>query len=139
MASATVADFRGRVSARIIADLVQNQPPQPTLTDEQIDARIQRALDDASAELEGYKPRVPSAHWPAAATLRTHEVKVATYLLTLDRPGKEFESIRNAYTDTIAFYAALSAPNPAGGQPPLEIGATIPSPVFNDRSLKGFT
>lgn len=135
MSFATVADFRGRVSATIIADLVQGQPP---LSDGDVDARIQRALDDATAELEGYKPRVPAAHWPSAATLLVHTIKLATYLLCLDRPGQEFASIRNAYTDTIAFYVTLSTPNAAGGSPPVEVTYDAPAPIFNDKSLKGF-
>lgn len=138
MADATVEEFLGRVAARFVDDFVQVQAPSPPLTPEEIAARIQRALDDATAEIAGYKPRVRSAHWPSAETRRTHTVKVAMYYLSLDRPGGEFEQIRNAYLDVIKFYEALAVPDAAGGQPPAVGTAHVPPAVFNERTLKGF-
>jgi phage gp36-like protein len=136
-AYATVEEFRARVSARFVDDLTQTQPPNEPLTPEELDARIQRALDDITAEIEGYRPRIRSAYWPTGETRRAHAIKGAMYYLTLDRPGAEFEQIRNAYVDTIAFYKDLVLPDAAGGQPPIAATAFIPDAVFNDRSLKG--
>jgi phage gp36-like protein len=132
----SVADFLARIDERYIGELVG------TVTGGAVDqARVQRALDDARAELDGYIPRLPVAHRPSETTLGVHQAKVAMYLLTLDRPGKEFEQIRNAYTDTIAFYATQiegAAAGTAGGSP-IDGVAESPDPVFTDAAFRGFT
>lgn len=134
-AFATSSEFLARVSPEYVKDLVSDE-----LTGGVDEARVTRALEDATAELLGYKPRVPASYWPGPDTLRTHCCKVALYMLSLDRPAKEWESIRNAYTDTIEFYKGLIADaHAAGGAPPVAGVGSAPAPVFTDRSLKGFT
>lgn len=135
MSFATTADFLARIDESIVGPLLgvpRGGSIGPTET-----ARIQAALDDSTAEITSYQPRMPAQHWPAADTLLVHCVKVAMYLLTLGRPGKEFEQIRNAYNDTIAFYKdAITAS--AGGGPPVEGSAVAPDPVFTDEAFEGF-
>lgn len=138
MSFATVEEFLARVDASIVGPLL-GVPDGGTIGAPE-EARVQAALDDATAELEGYKPRISTDRWPAAPTLLIHTVKVGMYLLTLGRPGAEFEQIRNAYTDTIKFYTDAVAAADAGGgaSSPLEGSAVIPEPVFNEKTLKGF-
>jgi len=127
---ATVDEFRGRID-----DLFAAQVTSKVGT---IDpARIQRALEDASAELDGYLPRVPAGMRPGAATLRIHAIKIAFYLLTGGRPGKEFESVRNGYVDTITFYRELIS-GAASSSSPITPAADAPPEVFTPSSLKGF-
>lgn len=135
MSFATVAEFLARLDPQVAQDL-----SAASGAEEPDQARLQAALDDATAELQGYLPRVPTAHLPTPETLRVHCVKVATYLLTLSRPGKEFEQIRNAYADTIAFYKGLTEPvggDSGGASAPLGGSACVPESAFNDQSLKG--
>lgn len=137
MANATTDEFLARVDAEYIGELVGTVAGGGPNTD-----RIQAALDDATGELDGWVQRLPPGLKPSAATLRVHTVKVALYLLTLDRPGKEYEQIRNGYTDTISFYTTMVDELNAAttnGMPPLEVATDAPCPVFTDRTLKGFT
>lgn len=127
---ATVDEFRGRIDDQFAKQL--------TSASGAIDpARIQRALEDASAELDGYLPRIPAGMRPTADTLRIHTIKIAFYLLALNRPGKEFESIRNGYNDTIAFYRDLVSGADAATSP-VEAASAAPPEVFNPSSLRGF-
>lgn len=109
-------------------------------------ARIAIALDDATAELEGYRSRVPDVYWPSAETRALHAIKVATYLLSIGKSGKEYEVIRNGYTDTITFYvslveqaaaAAAAGAGAAASSAADRVAATAPEKVFTDASLKG--
>lgn len=131
----TPAQFLSRIDAKYVAELTSPQHGDPV-----DDARVTRALADAAAELEGYRPRIPATYWPAASTFDVHVVKVALYLLTLARPGQDFEQIRKAYDDVIAFYMHLvnAAATTDGGTPPVKAVACAPRPVFTERSLKGF-
>jgi len=99
-------------------------------------ARITTALDDATAQLEGWLARVPDDRRPDAAKLLADCVVVALYLLTLNRPPADFEGIKAAYDDTIAFYRDLAAE--ASGGPAASGASSRPSPVFDDDSLEGF-
>lgn len=139
-----VAAFLARFDVDYVRQLVA--PVESVVeTDEERDARIaarvQKALDDAAGELDGWVLRLPESLQPPSTTRDVHQLKVAIYLLCLDRPGKDFEMIRNAYTDTIAFYQrALDDAKSAagGGSSPVEAKANEPCSVFNRRSLKGF-
>ena len=132
-AFATSAEFLSRIDARYVEDLVAGDATAA-------EVRVTRALEDASDELRAYQPRIPARFWPAAATLRVHAIKVAIYNLTLDRPGKEFEQIRNAYNDVIAFYTGLiaEAANASANATPTGGKACRPPSVFNDQTLKRF-
>jgi phage gp36-like protein len=129
----TVEQFLGRFEASYVRQLLGLTAG--AAIDE---ARLLRAIDDAVAELDGYAAQLAPEKQPSAATRRVHEVKVATYLLTLNRPGAEFEQIRNAYTDTIAFYTSQIAAAVASGGTPLAVTTNNPTPVFNDDTLKRF-
>lgn len=141
MALATVQEFLDRIDAEYVDQLVgtvpAENPEDPPVVNS---ARVERALEDASDELAGWLPRVPSAHRPSNETLRVHCIKVALHLLTANRPGGEFVAIRKAYDDVISFYRDLIAAHAAagGGLPPLEGSACAPEAVFNERTLKGF-
>lgn len=136
-AFATVVEFLARIDARYAGDLTAASAGDAEAPADE--ARIQAALDDASAELRTYFPSISVARLPDADGMRVHCIKVATYLLTLDRPGKEFEQIRNAYTDTIAFYRELAASTAAeGATPPMKGAACAPCPVFTREGFKGF-
>lgn len=128
MAYATSAEFLGRVDATVLEQLVAPDSGAPDET------RITTALEDASAELDGYLPRISESRRPGTALLRLHAIKIALYLLTMHRPVADFDSIRKAYEDTIAFYTGLIAdPDPA----PIGGTSDAPYPVFDDDSLKG--
>lgn len=139
-----VAAFLARFDVDYVRQLVA--PVEGVVeTDEERDARIEArvaaALSDAAGELEGWVVRLPEALRPSDATRDVHQLKVAIYLLTLDRPGKDFEMIRNAYNDTISFYKDAIADAKAaggGGSSPVEAKANEPCSVFNRRTLKGF-
>lgn len=135
VAWATVSDWLARTNAQTQRDLTVDQD---AIVQEPDETRIATALDDATAELEGYRPRIPEAFWPAAETRRIHAIKVASYLLSIGKSGKEFETIRNAYTDTIAFYAALvEAAGAAAAAAGDRVAACAPPKVFTDAALKG--
>lgn len=137
MAWATVENWLAFVDAKTARELTVDQD---ALVQEPDEAKIATALDNATAELEGYVPRIPEAHRPSDATKRVHACKVATYLLAAAKSGKEWESIRNGYTDTIAFYTSLiEQTNAQGASPPAQVGARIPSPVFTPGTLRGLT
>lgn len=127
---ATVDEFRGRIDDHFAKQVTSVSGPLDP-------ARIQRALEDASAELDGYLPRVPPGMRPTPATLRIHAIKIAFYLLTGGRPGKEFESVRNGYTDTITFYDGLIKGADTASAP-IEPAASAPPEVFTASSLRGF-
>src|SRR5690554_5218913 len=112
MTFATVQQLRARFSERYLTQLLTDRP-EAEVDQELLDARVQRALEDATGELEGYLDQIPAGKRPREATLVTHCCKVAVYLLTLDRPGGEYEQVRNAYTDTIAFYQRLLPTDPS--------------------------
>lgn len=140
MALISVSQFLARFDRKYVIDLVTRDGESPEEVQEQIEGRVALALEDAEAEIEGYRPRVAPARWPPEATRRTHVVKVAVYLLTLDRPGAEYEQIRNAYTDTIEFYKGLLPVDQAAatGAPPLGASHVAPAARFTDDGFRGF-
>lgn len=145
MAYGTVEEFLGRIDAAYVSQLTSAAPDDPGPADglglmPSQRVRIGSALSDATGELDGYVVRLPVDKRPGLDTLRTHCFKVAMYLLTLDRPGKEYEQIRNAYTDTIEFYKLLLAealaPQATGGSL-LGVSSEAPDPAFTDETLAG--
>lgn len=131
MAFLTVAEFLARLDAQDARDLSAAQGAE-----EPDETRIGASLDDATAELDGYLMLLPAGRRPSEATLGLHCFKVALYLLTLNRPGKDFEQIRNAYNDTIAYYTRIIERS-GGASTPIGGTADAPEPRFNDRTLKG--
>ncbi len=129
-AFATSSEFLDRVDDRFVDQLAAPSGGMPDA------ARITASLDDATAELEGWMARIPSERRPADALLKLHCVKIALYLLTLNRPVADFDQIRKAYEDVIAFYQGLVAEAQgaaAGGG-----RSERPCPAFDDDSLEGF-
>lgn len=132
----TVQQFRARYSADYLRQLLSKRGEE--LSEGAIDERVGLAVADAAAELRGWLKRLPVDRAPDAETLLVHSVKVAMYLLTLDRPGQEFEQIRNAYTDTIDFYKGLLPVDPTAA-PPVDASSCSPDPVFTEDGFWGYT
>lgn len=130
---ATVAEFLRRFDELFVAQLTS---ATGAVADQN---KVADALADATGELAGFLGRLPTSKHPPAETLRVHCIKVAIALLAQGRPGKEFDSIRNAYTDTIAFYRDMvTASEAANGTSSLGISSDAPDPVFTDSALSGF-
>lgn len=131
---ASVEQYLARVNASVVRNLLELEE-----TDTIDETRIASALTDASAELQAKLDQLPEGRRPKEATLLIHCVKVATYLLTLGNPAKETEQIRNAYTDTMAFYdAIIASSSPSAGGDDGSVGiACAPPRIFTERSLKG--
>ena len=142
MSNLTAPEYLARLDQQFARQLTAR--PVPGQTDEEaqlaLEARVSLALLDAAAEIDAYGPRVPAARWPGVSTRRVHQQKICTYLLTLDRPGKEFEQIRNAYLDVIEYYKALlPAETPGVAESPIETASCAPEPVFSDSSFRGLS
>lgn len=130
---ATVAQFLGRFEARFAAQLTSDSG------DAVDNNKVLGALADATGELEGYLDRIPATRRPNPDTLRVHCIKVATALLAGGRPGKEFDSIRNNYTDTISFYKDLLLElSTANATPSLGVSSDAPPEVFTSGAMAGF-
>lgn len=135
MPYATVQDVLDRVAVQVLTDLTTEGASGPP-----DQARIATALTDATGELDGWLGTIPVERHPGADTLRGQCIKVTLYLLTLGRPGKEFEQVRNAYNDVRAFYDAARAEATGGaGATPIRVAGEAPAPEF-DRpgAWKGF-
>lgn len=99
MGYATVADMRARFPER---DLAQLTDPNGAVVDE---ARVQTALDDASAEIARY----PAASRLSAEELRRLACDIAYYRLGAGRPLDDLKDARKRYEDAIAFLESASA------------------------------
>jgi phage gp36-like protein len=129
---ATAEQFVARLDERFAAQLTSADGTT-------VDAvKVSTACADATAELYGYVRRIPEDSRPDEDTLRVHCIKVALYLLSMGRPGKEYDSIRNAYNDTIAYYKELLTAATAQVTSPLGVSSDAPAAVFTDASLRGF-
>ncbi|HEX2881180.1 MAG TPA: hypothetical protein VHO25_16730 [Polyangiaceae bacterium] len=135
----SVEAFLGRLDPTYAADLTSAPNDEgETVVDND---RIQRAVDDGAAELRGFINQLPAdkAKQLDDDTKALHNLKVSTYLLMLSRPGKEYEQIRNAYTDTIQFYKDLILATQSGtGGTPIGFSSCAPEPAFTERNMKGF-
>lgn len=132
MPYATSAEFLARVD-----DAFLNQLAAPDGGGAPDAARITVALEDATAELDGWLARVPPGRHPGAETLRAHTIKVALYLLSLNSPVADIDQVRQAYVDTIDFYRLLveeANGSSAGGGGRSE----APCPAFDREKLKGY-
>lgn len=144
MPLATLTEAIDRVDTELLFDLTLKAPPTDPPTPEETatrDAKLTAALEDASAELLGYKPRIASAWWPDAETLRTHCVRVALYLLTLRRAGSGLQHVTTARDAVIKFYedAVERTAAAGGGGGGLGISYDAPDAVMTDDKLKGLT
>lgn len=129
----SVAAFLGRIDPLYVQQLTQQG------TDAIDEGRIALALVDAQAEIDGWLARVSSGLRPGDATMDVHVLKIALYLLTLNRPGDDFKAIRAAYADTVAFYTGLITDAASQATAPSHGRGDSPCSVFNASSLKGFS
>jgi phage gp36-like protein len=123
MAYATVQDLLARYPER---DLAQLSDPEGQAVD---DARLQVAIDDASAEMDRY-PR-------AVATLSADELRriccdIAVYRLMLLRPAGDMQDARRRYEDAISYLQRADEQTVQAGGTVLYDAAPR---VFTDESL----
>jgi phage gp36-like protein len=140
---ATVNDVTARYPNR---DLVQlsNEDPATTVNG----APIQTALDDASAEIDGYlegRFTLPLSDPPAV--LNRLCTDIAMYRMQVLRPLHDLADARKRYDDAIAMLAKVAAGELTLGlaadnqEPPAAAGAEGtqgPARVFSRNTLKGF-
>ena len=144
MGYATVDDLIARYPNR---DLVQLTNEDPTVTTVN-SAPLQRALDDAAAEIDGYlegRFALPLADPPAV--LNRLACDIAMYRLQSLRPLHDLTDARKRYEDAIAFLLEAAKGVVALGlsagseEPATAAGASAiegPSRVFDRNKLKGF-
>lgn len=130
-AFATAAEFLERVDEYFIDQLAARDGGAVDET------RITHALEDASAEMELWLLRVPSSRQPSDDTKRIHCIKVALYLMTLNRPVADFDQIRTTYEDTRKEYLALAEEGADAASSASMGKSNNPCPAFTDKTLKG--
>lgn len=104
MTYATVQDMLDRFPRR---DLAQLTDPQGQVVDE---ARVQTALEDASAQIARY----PASSRLAPEELRRLACDIAYYRLAAGRPLHDVEDARKRYQDAVSFLEGLAAQAAAG-------------------------
>jgi phage gp36-like protein len=141
---ATVNDMTARFPNR---DLVQltNEDPAATVVNT---APIQTALDDASAEIDGYlegRFSLPLSDPPAVLSRLCTDI--AMYRLQVLRPLHDLADARRRYDDAIAMLTKVAAGELTLGlaadnqEPPAAPGAEAtqgPTRIFSRGTLKGF-
>lgn len=144
MSYATPQDIINRYPNRDLVQLTNEDPTAQTVNSD----LLQQALDDASAEIDGYlggRFTLPLTDPPAV--LNRLSADIAMYRLQQLRPVHDIADARQRYDDAIALLTRV-----AGGELTLGIGsdgnetaASLsdealegPSRVFNRNSLKGF-
>lgn len=144
MSYAQPGDLVARYSNR---DLVQLTNEDPTATAVN-SAALQRALDDASAEIDSYiegRFTLPLADPPAV--LSRLACDIAMYRLQVLRPLHDLADARKRYDDAIAMLAKVSdgtltlGLSPDNEEPPVAGSAeTVSGPrrVFSRDTLKGY-
>ena len=143
MSYATTQDIINRYSNR---DLVQLTNEDPTLTTINTTA-LQQALDDASAEIDGYlggRFTLPLTEVPQVLSRLASDI--AIYRLQSLRPIHDLADARKRYDDAIAMLSKV-----AGGEMTLGIGADGhetsiaqgaeqaqgPARIFSRKSMRG--
>lgn len=119
MSYATPADLQDRLGEARLIQLTDLADPPVNLVGQAV---AQKALDDASAEIDGYlcgRYTLPLATAPAV--LRVHCLTIAHYRLLGDRAD---EVTREAYKAALAFLLAV-----AKGDIPLLPPADTPAPL----------
>ena len=119
MSYATVAELQDRLGEPRLTQLTDLQDPPIGLVDQAV---AQKALDDASGEIDGYlvgRYTLPLATPPAV--LRVHCITIAHYRLLGERAD---EVTREAYKAACAFLASV-----AKGDFPLLPPADVPAPA----------
>jgi phage gp36-like protein len=142
MAYATVDDFVAAVTAAEAVMLAKSANPPPAYDE----ARIQRALDDAAAELDTYfAAKYPTPLNPAPRTAQTATIALARE--SLDRQGRDqvkADATRwRAWARDVAKGLAVLGGGEEGVDvpaPAADSGARVSAPdrVFTDDSLAPF-
>ncbi len=152
MAYASPNDMIARYPNRDLVQLTNDDPATVTINA----ATLQQALDDASAEIDGYldgRFALPLADPPAM--LNRLACDIAMYRLQALRPLHDIADARRRYDDAIALLGKVAAGTvtlglspdnqdapdapgsivvDAGGDP----SGVLPSRIFSRGSLKGF-
>jgi phage gp36-like protein len=141
---ATVNDVTARYPNRDLVQLSNEDPAANTVNG----APIQTALDDASAEIDGYlegRFTLPLSDPPAV--LNRLCTDIAMYRMQVLRPLHDLADARKRYDDAIAMLAKVAAGELTLGlaadnqEPPAAAGAEKtqgPARVFSRNTLKGF-
>lgn len=152
MSYANASDMIARYPNRDLVQLTNEDPTQTTVNA----SALQQALDDASAEIDGYlegRFSLPLADPPAV--LNRLACDVAMYRLQSLRPLHDVEDARKRYEDAVALLVRVAkgeltlglapdnlAPAQAQGSVVVEAGGdrsgVLPTRVFSRGSLKGF-
>jgi phage gp36-like protein len=141
---ATVNDVTARYPNRDLVQLTNEDPAATTVNS----APIQTALDDASAEIDGYldgRFTLPLSDPPAV--LGRLCTDIAMYRMQVLRPLRDLADARQRYDDAIAMLTRVAAGELTLGlaadnqEPPAAAGAEAtqgPARVFSRDTLKGF-
>lgn len=140
MSLATLQQWLDRVEATLLWELTLkdrvSNPDSPTVDElSQRSTVMQTALDDASAIILAYRPRVRSQDWPEADLQVAQCVRLAMRELANRRVGTEYKTIVAAADAVIAFYEGLvKQAEEEGG---VSVSYEKPCNVFTSRTLKG--
>jgi phage gp36-like protein len=141
---ATVNDVTARYPNRDLVQLTNEDPASTTVNS----APIQTALDDASAEIDGYlegRFTLPLSDPPAVLSRLCADI--AMYRMQVLRPLHDLADARRRYDDAIAMLAkvaageltlGLAADNQEPPAAPSAEGTQGPTRVFSRNTLKGF-
>jgi phage gp36-like protein len=152
MAYALPSDMAARYPNRDLVQLTNEDPTQTTVND----TVLQQALDDASAELDGYlesRFALPLSDPPAV--LNRLACDIAMYRLQALRPLHDLADARKRYEDAVELLVRVARGEVTLGlaadnlEPPLAQGAVVtqaggdpggvlPARIFDRGSLKGF-
>lgn len=152
MSYASASDMIARYPNRDLVQLTNEDPTQTTVNT----AMLQQALDDASAEIDGYlegRFAMPLSDPPAA--LNRLACDIAMYRLQSLRPLRDIEDARKRYEDAVTLMTRVAkgeltlglaaddiAPEQAQGSIVVEAGGDqtgeLPSRIFSRGTLRGF-
>jgi phage gp36-like protein len=141
---ATVNDVTARYPNRDLVQLTNEDPAATTVNT----APIQIALDDASAEIDGYlEGRFTLPHSDPPAVMNRLCTDIAMYRMQVLRPLHDLADARQRYDDAIAMLTkvaageltlGLAADNQEPPAAPNAEGTQGPARVFSRDTLKGF-
>ena len=152
MAYASASDMIARYPNRDLVQLTNEDPTQTAVNT----AALQQALDDASAETDGYlEGRFALPLGDPPAVLNRLACDIAMYRLQSLRPLHDIEDARKRYEDAVALLTRVAkgeltlglavdniAPEQAQGSVVVEAGGdqtgVLPTRIFSRGSLRGF-
>jgi phage gp36-like protein len=152
VAYATPNDIIARYPNRDLVQLTNEDPTATTVNE----AVLQQALEDASAEIDGYigsRFAMPLAD--PSAMLNRLACDIAIYRMQTLRPLHDLEDARNRYEDAVSLLVRVATgavtlglaadgtePAPARDEAVVEYGGdssgALPSRIFSRGSLKGY-